>query len=92
MDADTLRRGVTALGPCLCALADAGARNSGMGRLRVIGIEAEAAMLGATAALRHVWPKRILLAGSQYPVTQLGRLLDDSGRRSWVTRFGSTVA
>jgi len=51
MDADTLRRGATALGPYLCALAEAGAQNSGMGRLRVIGIEAEAAMLRATAGV-----------------------------------------
>jgi triphosphoribosyl-dephospho-CoA synthase len=51
MDADTLRRGATALGPYLCALAEAGARNNGMGRLRVIGIEAEAAMLKATAGV-----------------------------------------
>jgi triphosphoribosyl-dephospho-CoA synthase len=51
MDADTLRRGATALGPYLCALAEAGAQNSGMGRLRVIGIEAEAAMLEATAGV-----------------------------------------
>jgi triphosphoribosyl-dephospho-CoA synthase len=51
MDADTLRRSATALGPYLCALAEAGAHNSGMGRLRVIGIEAEAAMLEATAGV-----------------------------------------
>ena len=51
MDADTLRRGATALGPYLCALAEAGAQNSGMGRLRVIGMEAEAAMLEATAGV-----------------------------------------
>ena len=51
MDAGTLRRSATALGPYLCALAEAGAQNSGMGRLRVIGIEAEAAMLEATAGV-----------------------------------------
>jgi triphosphoribosyl-dephospho-CoA synthase len=51
MDADTLRRGATALGPYLCALAEAGAQNSDMGRLRVIGVEAEAAMLEATAGV-----------------------------------------
>jgi triphosphoribosyl-dephospho-CoA synthase len=51
MDADTLRRSATALGPYLCALAEAGAQNSDMGRLRVIGIEAEAAMLKATAGV-----------------------------------------
>jgi triphosphoribosyl-dephospho-CoA synthase len=51
MDADTLRRSAAALGPYLCALTEAGAQNSGMGRLRVIGIEAEAAMLEATAGV-----------------------------------------
>ena len=51
MDADTLRRSAAALGPYLCALAEAGAQNSDMGRLRVIGIEAEAAMLEATAGV-----------------------------------------
>jgi triphosphoribosyl-dephospho-CoA synthase len=51
MDAGTLRRGATALEPYLCALAEAGAQNSCMGRLRVIGIEAEAAMLEATAGV-----------------------------------------
>jgi triphosphoribosyl-dephospho-CoA synthase len=51
MDADTLRRSAAALAPYLCALAEAGAQNSGMGRLRVIGIEAEAAMLEATAGV-----------------------------------------
>jgi triphosphoribosyl-dephospho-CoA synthase len=51
MDADRLRRSATALGPYLCALAEAGAQNSDMGRLRVIGIEAEAAMLEVTAGV-----------------------------------------
>ena len=51
MDAGTLRRSATALAPYLCALAEAGAQNSDMGRLRVIGIEAEAAMLGATGGI-----------------------------------------
>ena len=51
MDAGTLRRGATALGPYLRALAEAGAQNSDMGRLRVIGIEAEAAMLEATGGI-----------------------------------------
>jgi triphosphoribosyl-dephospho-CoA synthase len=51
MDADTLRRGATALGPFLCALAEAGAQDSGMGRLRTLGIEAEAAMLEATGGV-----------------------------------------
>jgi triphosphoribosyl-dephospho-CoA synthase len=51
MDADTLRRGATALGPYLCDLVEAGVQNFGMGRLRMIGIEAEAAMLAATGGI-----------------------------------------
>jgi triphosphoribosyl-dephospho-CoA synthase len=48
MDADTLRRSVAAITPYFEALAQAGAQGSGMGRLRVIGLEAEADMLRAT--------------------------------------------
>lgn len=51
MDADTFRASVTAIAPYLQALAEAGAGNCGMGRLRVIGLEAEAAMLAATAGV-----------------------------------------
>jgi triphosphoribosyl-dephospho-CoA synthase len=51
MDAGTLRRGATALGPYLCALTEAGAQDCDMGRLRVIGMEAEAAMLEATGGI-----------------------------------------
>lgn len=51
MDAGTLRRSATALGPYLCALTEAGAQDCDMGRLRVIGIEAEAAMLQATGGI-----------------------------------------
>jgi triphosphoribosyl-dephospho-CoA synthase len=51
MDAGTLRRGATALGPYLSALTEAGAQDCDMGRLRVIGIEAEAAMLEATGGI-----------------------------------------
>jgi triphosphoribosyl-dephospho-CoA synthase len=51
MDADTFRISVAAIEPYLDALADAGARGCGMGRLRVIGLEAEAAMLAATSGV-----------------------------------------
>jgi len=51
MDAGTLRRSAAALAPYLCALAEAGAQDCDMGRLRVIGIEAEAAMLEATGGI-----------------------------------------
>ena len=51
MDAGTFRRSATAIRPHLRALAQAGAEGCGMGRLRVIGLEAEAAMFAATAGV-----------------------------------------
>jgi triphosphoribosyl-dephospho-CoA synthase len=51
MDADTFRTSATAIAPYLHALAEAGATGYGMGRLRVIGLDAEAAMLAATAGV-----------------------------------------
>jgi triphosphoribosyl-dephospho-CoA synthase len=51
MDADTFRISVAAIEPYFGALADAGARGCGMGRLRVIGLDAEAAMLAATSGV-----------------------------------------
>ncbi|SFV37051.1 triphosphoribosyl-dephospho-CoA synthase [Hyphomicrobium facile] len=51
MDADTFRASAKAIEPFLGALADAGARGYGMSRLRIIGLEAEAAMLDATAGI-----------------------------------------
>ncbi|MFZ1428746.1 MAG: triphosphoribosyl-dephospho-CoA synthase MdcB [Geminicoccaceae bacterium] len=51
MDHDTFRTSAAAIAPYLNALADAGARGCGMGRLRIIGLEAEAAMLAATSGI-----------------------------------------
>jgi triphosphoribosyl-dephospho-CoA synthase len=51
MDAGTFRRSVEAIRPFFQRLAEAGAHGCGMGRLRVIGIEAEAAMLAATSGI-----------------------------------------
>ncbi|KQV70175.1 triphosphoribosyl-dephospho-CoA synthase MdcB [Rhizobium sp. Root1220] len=51
MDADTFRRSAAAIRPYFRALADAGAEGCGMGRLRVIGLEAEAAMFAATSGI-----------------------------------------
>ena len=48
MDAAMFRRSTDAIRPYLRALAEAGAQGRGMGRLRVIGLEAEAAMFTAT--------------------------------------------
>lgn len=51
MDAGTFRRSVAAIHPHLHALALAGGQGCGMGRLRVIGLEAEADMFAATAGV-----------------------------------------
>jgi triphosphoribosyl-dephospho-CoA synthase len=51
MDAGTFRRSAAAIKPYLQRLADAGALGCGMGRLRIIGLEAERAMLAATSGV-----------------------------------------
>lgn len=51
MDASTFRRSAAAIRPYLQCLADAGALGCGMGRLRIIGLEAERAMLAATSGV-----------------------------------------
>ncbi|AWM06865.1 triphosphoribosyl-dephospho-CoA synthase MdcB [Bradyrhizobium symbiodeficiens] len=51
MDANTFRRSAAAIRPCLQRLADAGALGCGMGRLRIIGLEAERAMFAATSGI-----------------------------------------
>ena len=51
MDADTFRVSVSAIEPYFHALAEAGACGCGMGRLRNIGLDAEAAMLAATGGI-----------------------------------------
>jgi triphosphoribosyl-dephospho-CoA synthase len=51
MDADTFHASATALEPYFWRLADAGTRGWGMRQLRIIGLEAEAAMLAATSGI-----------------------------------------
>lgn len=51
MDAGTFRRSAAAIRPYFRRLADAGALGCGMGRLRIIGLEAERAMLAATSGI-----------------------------------------
>lgn len=51
MEIHTFRRSAAAVQPYFRALADAGAQGSAMGRLRIIGLEAEAAMLAATGGV-----------------------------------------
>lgn len=51
MDASTFRNSAAAIAPYLHALVEAGARGSAMERLRVIGLDAEAAMRAATSGI-----------------------------------------
>ena len=51
MDANTFRSSAAAIKPYFQHLADAAATGCGMGRLRIIGLEAEAAMLAATSGV-----------------------------------------
>lgn len=51
MDAAMFRASARAIRPYFAALAEAGAGGCGMGRLRIIGLEAEAAMLAATSGV-----------------------------------------
>ncbi|MEI9988408.1 MAG: triphosphoribosyl-dephospho-CoA synthase MdcB [Rhizomicrobium sp.] len=51
MDADTFRRSAAAIAPYFRALAEAGADCETMGRLRIIGLQAEAAMFTATSGI-----------------------------------------
>lgn len=51
MDAGMFRRSAAAISPYLQRLADAGALGCGMGRLRIIGLEAERAMFAATSGV-----------------------------------------
>ena len=51
MDAGTFRTSAAAIGPCFRLFAEAASRGCGMGRLRIIGLEAEAAMLAATSGV-----------------------------------------
>jgi triphosphoribosyl-dephospho-CoA synthase len=51
MDAELLHRSATTLEPFFIALAEAGAANADMARLRRIGIDAERAMLAATGGI-----------------------------------------
>ena len=51
MNFGTFQRSVAAIKPYLHALTEAGAKGRGMGRLRIIGLEAEAAMFAATGGI-----------------------------------------
>lgn len=51
MDADMFRHSAAAIAPFFSALAEAGEAGRNMGRLRVIGLDAEAAMMKATGGI-----------------------------------------
>lgn len=51
MDAGTFRTSAATIGPYFQLFAEAASRGCGMGRLRIIGLEAEAAMLTATSGV-----------------------------------------
>jgi triphosphoribosyl-dephospho-CoA synthase len=86
MDANTLRRSIEAITPYFEALAQAGAQGAAMGRLRVIGLEAEAAMMRATGTVNThrgaIFGMGLLCAaagrrasGMVHPREQLGRVV-----------------
>jgi len=86
MDAGTFRRSVTAIHPHLHAIAEAGGQGCGMGRLRVIGLEAEAAMFAATTGVNThrgaIFGLGLLCAaagaraaGRTHPATPLGAVV-----------------
>jgi len=51
MDANTFRRSAAAIRPHFAGMAEAGARGCAMSELRVVGLEAEAAMFAATGGI-----------------------------------------
>src|SRR5271170_1338152 len=86
MDANTLRLSIEAITPYFVALAQAGAQGAAMGRLRVIGLEAEAAMMRATGTVNThrgtIFGMGLLCAaagrrasGMVHPREQLGRVV-----------------
>ena len=87
MDAGTFRASAAALEPYFQALAEAGSRGIGLGRLRGIGIEAEAAMLAATnGANTH----RGAIFGLGLLCAAAGARLGGHAPRHW--SLGETVA
>jgi triphosphoribosyl-dephospho-CoA synthase len=87
MDISTFRCSAAAIEPYLSALAEAGAQGSAMGRLRVIGLDAEAAMLAATGGVNT----------HRGAIFGLGLLCAAAGARSYgrvdpATPLGAVVA
>ena len=76
MDAVTFRRSAAAIRPYLLALAEAGAEGAAMGRLRIIGLEAEAAMFAATGGVNThrgvIFGLGLLCAAALHPVLRNG--------------------
>ncbi|WP_411905832.1 triphosphoribosyl-dephospho-CoA synthase MdcB [Rhizobium mayense] len=85
MDADLLRLSARTLEPFFVALAEAGAMNAGMDRLRQIGIEAEKAMRDATGGVNT----------HRGAIFGLGLLAAAAGlvaTRAWQAPLGTLVA
>lgn len=87
MDAETFRRSTNAIRPYLRELVEAGAQGGAMGRLRVIGREAEAAMFAATGGVNThrgaIFGLGLLCAAAG---ARVGRLVEP------VTPLGAVVA
>ncbi len=89
MDAGMLRVSIAAIKPFYAALADAGAHGATMGRLRLIGLDAEQAMLDATQGVNThrgaIFALGLLCAASgacaDVPSTVLGTIV----RERWGT-------
>lgn len=85
MDADMLRRSAHVLEPWFVALAQAGADGAGMGRLRVLGIEAEAAMRTETGGVNTH-------KGAIFGIGLLAAAAGWRARTGAATTLGATVA
>ena len=96
MDAGTFPRSARAIEPYFKDLADAGGRGYGMGRLRIIGLDAEAAMRDVTSGVNThrgaIFGMGLLCAaagaranGQMDPASSLGAIVS----RLWVTAFST---
>ncbi|GES51068.1 putative 2-(5''-triphosphoribosyl)-3'-dephosphocoenzyme-A synthase [Rhizobium sp. NBRC 114257] len=85
MDADLLRLSARTLEPFFVALAEAGAMNAGMDRLRQIGIEAEKAMRDATGGVNTH-------RGAIFGLGLLAAAAGLAANRAWQAPLGTLVA
>ena len=85
MDADLLRLSARTLEPFFVALAEAGAMNAGMDRLRQIGIEAEKAMRDATGGVNTH-------RGAIFGLGLMAAAAGLAATRAWQAPLGTLVA